>query len=695
MSSAVNLLVSNRSMGLGVIRLILKGSRRAIGFDLASIGELQFFLNILRLCADRYSNDLIYIFHHQASQDQFDKLCPELVGRVIHIPFKFLCYRIFRKLDLFITTEQFIPGPPTVCTLTVFHGQPSKGVTFGMPTVNPLESNDAMFLYGPLHRQALQEHLDYWGNTLPSHLSLFNIGYSKSDDLINGKYNQKKLLKEMELNIKNATILYAPAFNEGASLREYGTEILETLCSLKQFNILVKLAIDCLRPTSDFYATGGVDWFKTIAGFEQEHSHFRLVRSLEADPALACSDILITCVSSIGFEFLAIGRPVIYIDTPKFFEQTLESLFPGSSASSWSNRTAINGGREFGLVVSHPRELPDAINKVLMNPELYPKRRPEIQQYLLYNPGKATEAAVDQIDKILTDRVRSSCPVEKRVELLGRSCGYLTIRRKLARKLRALWGSNIKWTIDLLLNRFGYRLTRTGLEFVAAKRTIAAAQKMGLSVCEYMESLEDHPQKKGRRDYIVKKLIAAGVLDGITTVCEIGAGTGRYLEKVIAFGKPKIYEVYETNQGWVNFLKEEYGYNAEYTLQCRPADGSTLRFTPSDCCELVHAHGVFVYLPLLQTMEYLKECVRVCRPGGYIVFDCFLDKSFTLSAAQAWLAGPYRFPVVIPEVLLDEFVRYNDLRLVQSFPVIYGASCIEYQIWQKPSDDIGTTLDHS
>jgi SAM-dependent methyltransferase len=252
------------------------------------------------------------------------------------------------------------------------------------------------------------------------------------------------------------------------------------------------------------------------------------------------------------------------------------------------------------------------------------------------------------------------------------------------RRLRNLLLSGLKKIISRLLNRYGYTITKTGLDFIDAKSFIAAARKKGLSVPEYWESLRDDPRKVGRRDLIIGKLQAAGILDGVSTVCEIGTGTGQYLEKVIGLAQPEIYEVYETDRGWVQFLKSEYGGLNGLKLICHPADGNNLRYTHSDSVDLVHAHGVFVYLPLLQTMEYLKECVRVCREGGHIVFDCFLGRTFfSLSVVEDWLAGPHRFPVVIPEKLLDEFARINNLRALQSFSVTYGSGSVDYLIWQK------------
>jgi SAM-dependent methyltransferase len=252
------------------------------------------------------------------------------------------------------------------------------------------------------------------------------------------------------------------------------------------------------------------------------------------------------------------------------------------------------------------------------------------------------------------------------------------------RRVRNLLLSELKKITSRLLNRYGYTITKAGLGFIDAKSFIAAARKKGLSVSEYWDSLRDDPRKVGRRDLIIGKLQAAGILDSVSTVCEIGTGTGRYLESVICLARPETYEVYETDRDWVEYLKSEYGGLNGCKLICHPADGNTLRYTHSDSVDLVHAHGVFIYLPLLQTTEYLKECIRVCRSGGHIVFDCFLDRTFSsLSLVEDWLAGPHRFPVVIPEKLLDDFARVNNLIVLQSFSVTYGSGSVDYLIWQK------------
>lgn len=650
---------------------LTKLKKRVVVFDLP-LGELQFFENILIQYASKHPKDYILIsHHHKYDEETLEQFKSIPIKRLCHIPSRFIKKGMVRNIDLLITTEQRgirLNDAYKVYSICLFHGQPSKGLTFSREMI---DSFNTFFLYGPLHREAFDEFVETeLDGVYPQHLLLYNIGYSKSDDLINGVYDPIKIKSELGIDATKKTVLYAPAFNEYASMREWGVEIIEMLAKGNKYNVIAKLAVDCLQPTSNYYATGSIDWFKKIGELETKYSNFKLIRDQKIDKALSCADVLITCVSSVGFEFLAIGKPIIFIDTPLFFSKYLKKRFPNKDTEGWANRTTVNGGREFGLLVKDYRELPKAVNTVLSNPLKYPLKKERLKNYLLYNPGNATIAAVEKIEELLQEKVQLENSFLKCV---------LIMLKQASNSLKSYFLAEIK----KLLNKHGYSLQKTGAGFIDARETITAAKKASLSICGFRESQETNPLKKGRRNRIIEKLKENKVFENCKTVCEIGTGTGMYLEKVLEIANSYKYEVYETSIDWVKYLKETYSGINNCKLLLHSADGISLKETQTGTCDLVHAHAVFVYIPLLNIISYLNECVRVCKKNGYIVFDCFLDTFFSIKTSSVWISNNHLFPVIFPKKMLLDFIEQNDLAIVTTFDEIYGDSYSNYLILRK------------
>ena len=103
-------------------------------------------------------------------------------------------------------------------------------------------------------------------------------------------------------------------------------------------------------------------------------------------------------------------------------------------------------------------------------------------------------------------------------------------------------------------------------------------------------------------------------------MCEIGAGSGRFAEEVIAALHPDRYEVYETARDWLPWLSRLPG------AVIQKCDGRTLSQTPDGSIDLVHAHKVFVYIEFCITAGYLEEMARVVRPGSVVAFDIVTEE---------------------------------------------------------------------
>lgn len=226
-----------------------------------------------------------------------------------------------------------------------------------------------------------------------------------------------------------------------------------------------------------------------------------------------------------------------------------------------------------------------------------------------------------------------------------------------------------------------------GKSFIDCYSTVTAAKRAGMSVCDYLEGLELDARKKGRRDRIVERLHCLGILKDFTRVCEIGPGTGRFMERILEIAHPQVYDIFETDIGWRDYLKEKHHDTNYCQVNAHDADGISLTSIPHNSCGLVHAHAVFVYLPLLHVVQYIKEMVRVSNLDGYIVFDFFPAESFDLATTEKWLNGSHHWPVVIPRIMLVELMNSMGCIKVASFSEIYGESQTEYLIFVKSHPD--------
>jgi hypothetical protein len=149
--------------------------------------------------------------------------------------------------------------------------------------------------------------------------------------------------------------------------------------------------------------------------------------------------------------------------------------------------------------------------------------------------------------------------------------------------------------------------------FLPARRTLAAAQRAGLSLTDYIDQFSG---KSGATAAAVKEMLALADLSApVRRVCEIGPGTGRYAEKVIAALHPEVYEAYETARDWLPHLSKIP------SVKLHDADGRTLAQTTSGSVHFVHAHKLFVYVPLVTAVGYWWEMARVVRPGGVVAFE--------------------------------------------------------------------------
>jgi Methyltransferase domain len=234
--------------------------------------------------------------------------------------------------------------------------------------------------------------------------------------------------------------------------------------------------------------------------------------------------------------------------------------------------------------------------------------------------------------------------------------------------------------LNATLRKYGFQLLRLGenvyiLSFLPFKRTLKEARKAGLTVGNYIDGKFQVP---GATQSTIDQLAKLGVFDGeVQRVCEVGPGSGRYLEQVQRLCAPRSYEIYETSREWSDWLVRSYYVTAH------DADGTTLRDTATGSVDLVHAHKVYVYLPFVVTCRYFDEMIRIARPGGEIVFDIVSENCMADPTLEKWVASGIYYPCIMPrEFVIQRFARRNcSLRASFLAPLMPGQS--EYLVFEK------------
>jgi hypothetical protein len=210
------------------------------------------------------------------------------------------------------------------------------------------------------------------------------------------------------------------------------------------------------------------------------------------------------------------------------------------------------------------------------------------------------------------------------------------------------------------------------------REVIRKAAARGLSVGDFVE---EEWGKPGRSRKIVAKMRDAGAVpESLESVCEIGPGTGRYIQRIFEIAAPKHYEICEIERSRAKWLARTY------PVTILPAEGETLRHSRTASIQLVHAHGVFASLKAISCFAYFEEMMRITAPNGHIVFDVICEECLGDVEVDAWLKSQLRYVNFLSKGFLAQFFEKRGFSLVSDFRfplMIFGQSC--YLIFKKTS----------
>jgi SAM-dependent methyltransferase len=236
---------------------------------------------------------------------------------------------------------------------------------------------------------------------------------------------------------------------------------------------------------------------------------------------------------------------------------------------------------------------------------------------------------------------------------------------------------------QILLNA-GYKIVSAGNSYIHVPVTIEAASREGLSLCDYVER---EWGEIGVTQAVIDKMAYYGAFDLKNPhVLEIGPGTGKFLEKVLEKCTPEKYEIYETSREWADWL------SSKYPVVTHKADGVTLRQTKSSSIDLLHAHGVFVYVPFLVAYQYFLEISRVVKPGGIVVFDIISEECLDKATLDKWInLEKYYMCYLSGQYVISIFKAHNFMQTDTFICPLYDGKS-RYMVFKKMADEQASHL---
>lgn len=285
-------------------------------------------------------------------------------------------------VDILFASDTRMLRPRSVgCHVQMFHG-----LSFRSEAVR--SSADAFFLVGPTMKRRLAT-----AGLLPAgDPRAVDIGAPWTDRLVDGSLERDLLLRWYGLDRDRPILLYAPTGQRGSSLDIMGEEVLARLDETDRYLVLVKPH----RKTPE----RRTDWTLRLRSYPWRN--VVVLDDLDMIPPLFMADLLITDASSIASEYALLDRPMVFLDVPELVSRVVASAGSELDLASWA--------RGAGTVIAGPDEIVAAVANGLAHPRARSAVRRATAADFFYNPGRATRAATDWLDRKLARARASSKP---------------------------------------------------------------------------------------------------------------------------------------------------------------------------------------------------------------------------------------------------------------------------------------------
>ncbi len=368
-------------------------SKKMICFDIYELGYKEHIIEYIKI-AENIKGVSIFITTQDSNLQKKE---------ILTTGHKLISNRILRYLygiDLFITPQVHQKKPPKSYSIHIFHNQPIKYISFPK---NLLVDIDEHFVWSPLMEKWIENMLE--NHCLNSKIT--RIGNPRLDrELFSCKIKKKKL-NDYSNSEKVFRIGYAPSWDPYLSLRNDGLNIIKEISCFEKSKIFVRLHPCSLvdKNNENFYLyTGGINWKKKILGLNLSNVFF--MNEISTIDYLKNIDVLITDVSSISHESLLMDIPVIFYETPKYWDPNFNQLykeycFQTMSKEEPKNNILINGGRSFGFKADSLKNLIKFLKFIKNGDDPYIKSRKAFSKKLIFNKSNSKKFIEARLSKIL------------------------------------------------------------------------------------------------------------------------------------------------------------------------------------------------------------------------------------------------------------------------------------------------------
>ena len=266
---------------------------------------------------------------------------------------------------------QYVEGLGKI--VNIGHGTICKGWFFTDKLISRRENcADLMCVPGTIHKEILEKQV-----RIPIEVT----GMAKLDSLFMGEWNREEVLRTMNLNPDNKTILFAPTFNRELSIVPHlRTDFRKYLPDY--LNIIIKL-----------HGAAPEEWKREYRMLADRDENMYYSESMDISPSFAAADLLITDVSSVIYEFASLGKPVLLFDSPT------QKEYANYSAGDLEYRF-----RDVGTRITHVGEIQERVFNMLLRPDASKRSKEIANQFISVRDGTSAEKIVSRALSLLQEQ---------------------------------------------------------------------------------------------------------------------------------------------------------------------------------------------------------------------------------------------------------------------------------------------------